>query len=153
MSFPVASRKGDFQSPPRAFQANGPEGQAAVLAVSTSAIAVDLTQGFSQAAYDKTKNANPASLVSNYLAIIADVDVGVIFGPTLASISSGNAPVIATTGTLTGNTYTGAAGTCFVIPANSGIKFLLQSGLDKFVGILGASSGKVRMYQISPSDA
>lgn len=154
MSYPVASRKADFQSPPRAYQASGPEGQVAALAVTTSAIAVDLSQGFSQGAYDGTKAGyKPTSPVQNYLAITSDVNIGIIFGQTLASVSSGNAPVIATTGTLSTNTYVGAAGTCFVLPANTSIKFLLQPTLDKFVGIVGASSGTVRMFQISPSDA
>jgi hypothetical protein len=153
MSLPVGSRKADFQSAPRAYQSGGPEGQAAALAVSGTAIAVDLTRGFSQAAYDGTKGANPKSPTDNYLAIIADVDVGIIFGPTLASVSGANAPVIATTGTLSSNVYVGAAGTCFVLPADFGMKFLLQPALDKFVGIVGASAGTVRIYQISPSNA
>jgi hypothetical protein len=151
---PVASRKADFQSAPRAYQAAGPEGQVAALAVDTTAIAVDLTAGFSQAAYNgQVSGTGPATATRNYLAIISDVNVGVIFGPTLASVSSGNAPAIATTGTLTGNTYTGAAGTCFVIPAGTGMKFLLQAAHDKFVGIVGAASGVVRLYQISPDNA
>lgn len=155
MSFPVASRKADFQSPPRAFQAAGPEGQVAVLAVSTTAIAVDLTQGFSQGAYDGTKGGyrGPTSPTENYLAIIASVDVGVIFGPSLASVTGGNVPAIATTGTLASNAYVGAAGTCFVIPAGTGMKFLLQKTLDQFVGIVGSGAGVVRLYQMSPNDA
>jgi len=155
MSLPVASRKADFQSPPRAYHANGPEGQVAALAVSATAIAVDLTQGFSQGPYDGTKGGyrGPETPTQNYLAIISDVDVGVIFGPTLASISGGNAPAIATTGSLSSNAYVGAAGTCFVIPAGTLMKFLLQPTLDKFVGIVGSEAGVVRLYQASPSDA
>jgi hypothetical protein len=153
MSTPAASRKGDFQSAPRAYQASGPEGQVAVLAVSAVAIAVDLTKGFSQLAYNQVKGADPTSPIRNCLTITADEDVGVIFGPTLASVTGGNVPVIATSGTLTGNTYTGAAGTCFVIPANQGMRFLLQAGRDNFVGIVAAAGGQVRMYQSSPSDA
>lgn len=156
MSLPVGNRKADFQSAPRAYQASGPEGQAAALAVSGTAIAVDLTQGFSQAPYDGTKGpkaTGPTSPTQNFLTLSADVNIGIIFGPTLASISGLNAPALATTGTLTSNVYTGAAGTCFVIPANQGMRFLLQKGLDNFVGIVGASAGVVRLYQSSPSDA
>lgn len=155
MSLPVASRKADFQSPPRAFQASGPEGQVAALAVSTTAIAVDLTQGFSQGPYDGTKGSykGPVSPTQNYLAVISSVDVGIIFGPTLASVTAGNVPAIATTGTLSSNAYVGTAGTCFVIPAGTGMKFLLQQNLDKFVGIVGSGVGVVRLCQISPSDA
>jgi hypothetical protein len=153
MSTPAASRKSDFQSPPRAYQADGPEGQAAALAVSTSAIAVDLTQGFSQAAYDGQRGADPRSPSNNYLTIVADVDIGIIFGPTAASVSSGNAPAIATTGTLSSNAYVGAAGTCFVVPADFAVRFLLQPALDKFVGIVGSGNGVVRLYQSSPSNA
>lgn len=153
MSLPVASRKADFQTPPRAFEADGHEGQVAVLAVTTTAIAVDLTQGFSQAAYDRTRGKDPKSPSNNYLAIISDVAVGVIFGPTLASVTSGNVPAIATTGSLSSNVYVGVAKTCWLIPASTGMKFLLQPALDKFIGIVGSGNGVVRLYQISPSDA
>lgn len=153
--YPVASRKSDFQSVPRAFQANGPECQVAVLAVSATAITLDLTKGFSQAAYTGTQGpTGPTSPVTNFLTIVSDVDIGIVFGPTNASVSSANAPVIATNGTLTGATYTGAAGTCFVIKANSQpTRFLPQAGLDNFLAIVGSGAGKVRIYQSSCSNA
>lgn len=153
MSTPVASRKSDFQTFPRAFATDGPEGQAVALDVDTSAIAVDLSQGFSQGVYDGTRGADPKSPTYNYIAIIADVDVGIISGPTLASVSGANAPDISVTGSLSGNTYVGAAGACFVLPAGFGMKFLAQKGLDQFLGIVGSEAGIVRMYQISPSNA
>lgn len=153
MSTPVASRKYDFQTLPRAFETDGVEGQAVALDVDTSAIAVDLAAGFSQGAYDGTRGADPKSLTYNYIAIIADVDIGIISGPTLASVSGANAPDISVTGTLSSNVYVGAVGTCFVLPAGFGMKFLAQKGVDQFLGIVGSEAGIVRMYQVSPSNA
>jgi hypothetical protein len=156
--YPVGSRKNDFITPPRAFASAGDPGQCAVLAVSASAITIDLTQGISQAttnlsqAGQKTK-----SPTQNCLTIEADVDIGIIFGRTSAAVSSGNAPVIANNGTLSGATYVGTAGTCFIIKAASSgqqpIRFLLQPGVDNFLGVVGSGAGKVRFYQSSPDDA
>lgn len=152
--YAVGSRKNDFQNPPRAFAANGSFGQAAVLAVSAVAIAVDLTKGISQAAYNKTVDGtDPTQVVRNYMTLQPDVDCGIIFGATIAAVSGTNAPVLATNGTLTGNTYTGAAGTCYVLKANTTYRFLLQQGLDNAMGIVATGAGKIRFYQSSPDNA
>jgi len=152
--YPVGSRKNDFQNPPRAFAAAGIWGQCAVLAVSAVAIAVDMSKGVSQAVYNKqVDGADPSQAIRNYFTFQPDVDCGVIFGATLASISGANAPALANTGTLTGNTYTGAAGTCYVLKANNTYRFLLQPGLDNFVGIVATGAGKIRYYQSSPDNA
>lgn len=156
--YPVASRKNDFTSTPRAYAAAGAPGQVASFAVSATAIYLDLTQGISQAAKNlQISGQDPKSPTRNYLSIVADVDVGVAFGPTAASVSGANAPVLATVGTVSGSgVYTGAAGTCWVIKANAGAsptRFLLQQGVDLFVGIVATGAGKCRVYQSSPDDA
>ena len=155
---PVGSRKSDFRTAPRANVANGPQGQVAVLAVSAVAIAVDLSQGISQPAKNLSfSGQDPKTPTRNAISISSDVDIGVIFGPSLAAVSGGNAPVIANNGTLTGNTYTGAAGTCWVVKAANGntdsVRFVLQPGLDVFMGVVATGAGKVRFYQSSPDDA
>ena len=156
--FPQASRKNDNRTAPRANTANGPQGQVAVLAVSAVAIAVDLSQGVSQPSKNLLfSGQDPKTPTRNALSITSDVDIGIIFGPTLASVSGGNAPVIANNGTLTGNTYTGAAGTCWLVKAANGntdaVRFILQPGQDVFMGVVGSGAGKVRFYQSSPDDA
>lgn len=151
---PVPARKTLDVSPPRAYTANGGQGQVAALAVSAVAIAVDLTKGFSQGSKDLQKQGqDPASVVRNCLTIVSDVDLGVIFGANVAAVSGGNAPVLATVGTLTSNVYTPGAGTCFYIPAKTPHRFLLQNGVDNAVGIVASGAGTVRLYQSSPDEA
>lgn len=151
--YPVGSRKNDFTTAPRAFVAAGLQGQVAVLAVSTTAIAVDLTQGFAQAAVNGTTGSDPKTPTRNCLTIQADVDIGIVFGANVAAVSGANAPVIANNGTLTTNTYTGAAGTCWVVKANTPFRITTQPGPDNALGIVATGVGKVRIYQSSPDNA
>lgn len=151
---PVPARKNLAVSAPRAYAAAGAPGQVATFGVSATPTYVDLTQGISQAAKDLTKSGqDPKSPTRNYLTIVADVDLGVIFGPTAASVSSGNVPDLSQAGSLSSGVYTGHAKTCWLIQAKVPQRFLLQQGVDLFVGIVGASSGTCRLYQSSPDDA
>jgi hypothetical protein len=151
---PVAARKNLFVSAPRAYAAAGAPGQVAAFAVSGTATYVDMTQGISQAARDMAKSGqDPKSPTRNYLAIVSNVDLGVMFGPTAASVTAGNVPALATVGALASGVYTGAAGTCFLIPANTPHRFLLQEGVDLFLGIVASGAGTCRIYQSSPDDA
>jgi hypothetical protein len=81
--------------------------------------------------------------LGGYVEFFADgTDVGIIFGPTAASVSSGNAPALATTGSA------GTAGVCARIPAGTYRTFFLK-GDDRFVGVVGAASGNLRISTAS----
>ncbi|AKU93369.1 hypothetical protein AKJ09_11515 [Labilithrix luteola] len=155
MPAPVASRKIDFVSAPRAFAAAGVPGQVAVIAVSAAATYIDLTRGISQAKKDpQVSGQDPKSLTRNYLTIEADTaDLGVVFGATSALVSGGNAPSLTASGTVASGVYTGAAGTCYVIKAGTKERFLLQASVDNFLGLVGSAAGNARIYQSSPDDA
>lgn len=153
MAFPVASRKADAQTPPRAYQASGPQGQAVAVSVSGSADYINLSKGFDQAPYDRSRQDKPTSPTENYVAIECDVDLGIIVGATAALVSSGNAPSLAAVGSVTGGVYSGAAGVCFVLYAKTAIKFLMQPGVDLFLGYVAAGAGTMRLYQCSPDNA
>lgn len=153
MAFPVASRKADYVSPPRAFQASGPEGQVLAVTVGGAASYFQISSGVSQAVFDRTQGNDPTSMGRNYLTIECDVDLAIIFGKTAALVTGGNVPVIATVGTLSAGLYTGAAGTSFVIYAKIPMRFLMESGQDLFMGFIGASAGTMRIYQMSSDKA
>ena len=71
-----------------------------------------------------------------YVSFEADtVDAGIVFGPTQASVTSGNAPVLATTGV-------NAAGACARIFAGQPPqRYQLQAGLDLWFGYVGSAAG------------
>lgn len=153
MAFPVASRKAAFVSAPRAFLANGPPGQVAALTVSTTAGAVSLLSGISQAAVNRTTGDDPKQAARNYVTIECDVDLGIILSSTLAGVTGGNVPVIAAVGSLVSNVYTGAAGTCFLLYAKQPIRILLQDTTDLFMGFVASGAGTMRFYQSSSDNA
>lgn len=151
---PVPARKTLAVTPPRAFASAGAPGQAAAFAVSGTATYIDLSKGISQAALNLAQSGqDPKSPTRNCVTVVADVDLGVIFGSTAASVSGANAPALATVGTLSSGAYTGAAGTAFYIPAKTPMRFLLQPGVDLVMGVVGSASGTCRLYQSSPDDA
>lgn len=92
-----------------------------------------------------------APATESYLTVVAGAgDVGVIFGKALADVTAGNAPVLATVGSLTANVYNNAAGVAFYIPAKTSVRFKLDRGQDNFMGLIGAG-GIVYFYQSSPT--
>lgn len=126
----------DLIQPPRA-------GQCANVAVSTVAIAVDL-----RLVGNQTPNlASATSKVGaqqRYVTIFADgADLGVIFGATLASISGGNVPALATLGT-------NVPGVCGRIPNGQERSYYVAAGTDVFVGIVGSAAGFARITPSSP---
>lgn len=152
---PVLARKTLAVTAPRAFVAAGLPGQVAAFSVSAVATVVNLTAGISQAAANLTTSGqDPKSPTRNCITVYADgADLGVIFGTSNASVTGGNVPVLATVGTLSGGTYTGAAGTCWRIPAGQSARFVLQFGVDLFMGVVASGAGTCRLYQSSPDDA
>lgn len=152
MAFPVASRKAQFVSCPRAFAASSYQGQVMAVAVSAVPGIFSVATGIAQAPLNRQTADDPKSLTRNYVTIECDVDLAVIFGPTSASVSAGaaNAPVIATVGTLSGGgVYTGVQGTAFVIYAKQPTRFLLQDQVDLFLGFVASGAGTMRLYQSS----
>lgn len=154
MAFPTASRKQAFISAPRAQAANGPPGQVVAITVSTTAAALNLGAGVSQAAFNRQTGDDPTQLQRNYVTIECDVDLGVIFSSTLAGVTGANVPAIATVGTVdaSGN-YTPAVKTTFVIYAKQPTRILLQQGLDVFMGFVASGAGTMRLYQSSADNA
>jgi hypothetical protein len=91
-----------------------------------------------------------AGIVGQYVTILADVvDGGIIFGPTVASVSGGNAPSLAALGTVTAGAYTISGTECFRIPVNTTVRFVLQPSVDLFMGYVGGTGGILRIYQSS----
>lgn len=76
-----------------------------------------------------------------YVSFEADTaDAGIIFGPTQASVTGGNAPNLSTTGV-------NAAGACARIFAGQPPqRYQLQAGLDIWFGYVGASTGNLRVW-------
>lgn len=152
-----------FVSPPRAKSTEA--GRAANIAVSATPGFIDLTTLGKPATYNaqQAAAAQPNGALGSYLTITADAaDVGVIFGTASADVSGGNAPVLATVGTVPAGVYTPAAGECFVIKSGQTARFLLRplpvggSGTtapitDQFMGFVGSGAGFMRLYQSSPA--
>lgn len=155
MAFPVPNRKAAFISAPRATLALGPPGQVVAITVSAVAAALDLRAGFSQAAPNRTTGDDPKQVTRNFVTVECDVDLAVIFGQTLALVTAGNVPAIATVGTVNASgVYTpAAAGTAFVIYAKQPTRLLLQDTLDLFMGFVASGAGTLRLYQSSSDNA
>lgn len=120
-------------SPPAenaAFGANIPKGGSQSVANSTSG------GGTVQAI---TVN-NPEGFIGKWIDIYADAqDIGIIAGPTQASVTSGNAPVLANND--------GSAGTCFRIAAGTYRSYYVDPD-RRWLGYVGAGNGQMR---IAPS--
>ncbi len=153
MSLPTAARKAAFVLAPRAFQALGPPGQVLAVTVSTVADYFALSAGISQAAYDAQVAADPKSLTRNFITIECDVDLGIIFGATAALVTGANVPAIATVGSLTAGVYTPVTKTCWVLYSKQSSSFLMQSGVDLFIGFVASGAGTMRIYQSSSDTA
>lgn len=70
-------------------------------------------------------------------------NVGMVAGPTNASVSGGNAPVIATTG------VPGTAGTCYVMAAGlPGERFFVGPD-ERFLGVVSSGTSTLRIHQSS----
>jgi L-cysteine desulfidase len=117
--------------------------QCANLAVTTTAIAVDL-----RLVGNQTPNMAAATgkvgTQQRFVTIYADgADLGVIFGPTSASVSGANVPALATVGT-------NVAGVCARIPVGQERSYYVMAGTDVWVGVVGSAAGSVRITPSSP---
>jgi hypothetical protein len=170
MSQSQATRQFHFVTVPRAHGASGPTGQVAVFQVGTAGKVLDLTKLTFGEVTDlqqaMTANLLGPGVEQDYITIEADgQDLGIVFGPTLASVTGANVPSLTAYGSVDGNgIYTGVSGTCFrlfasnairVIPCNgptpaaSALKPNVYQG-DQFMGLVMGATGTVRIYQSSP---
>jgi hypothetical protein len=154
-------RKSLWISPPRAYGATGPNGQVMVIPVSATAGYIQLNtatfgQSYSMGTSMLVTGTNapsgaPQGLMGCEISFYADgADVGIITGSTLASVTGGNVPVLATAGSITGGVYTGAAGTCWRILQSTSIRVMTQVGTDLYLAFVGSGTGNLRLYQSSP---
>lgn len=169
-----AARQSFFASPPRAAQLGVPGGIIAIT-VSTTASYIELDTLFPQLPSAGVSNTVPATnsaytsqlngACDQFISITAtSATVGVVFGPTAASVTTAgslyNAPALAVVGTVSGGAYTlpaassGSPGiVCLPIPAGTTVRFRITSYQDKFMGFVGSGAGTLYLYQSSQSDA
>ena len=82
---------------------------------------------------------NPSGFVGHYVDIFADgADVGIISGPTQASVTGGNAPNLSTTGS------PGTAGTCMRIASGTFRSYYVKPD-DQWLGVVGSAAGNLRI--------
>ena len=157
MSNDLAQRQSFLITPPRAF--GQLTGEVCVLATSTTAGVIDMrTVGVALANLSNSNGVAAAEgrigLTGNFCLIFAETaDLGLIVGPTLASVTTTNAPNLATAGSVNGSgVYTNVAGTCARVPAGTFVEFCPQSTQDLFLGFVASAAGKIRIYQNSASN-
>jgi hypothetical protein len=149
-----------FRTPPRASQLAVP-GSIVVVPVSTAPGYLNLSLLWPQG-LDLTPDGAAASSVYNdqvngvqgyRIGIYADgADIGIITGRVAADVTGGNAPVLATAGSVTAGVYTGAAGACWRL-VNGATQFEVIPTIfqDVILGYVGSASGNMRLFQISGS--
>lgn len=121
-----------FVSPMMAADASPNQGKVAgaALAATTGNVIVDLTTLPAVPADWPASSKNIApNVLGHFLDMTAEGgDVYFIFGPTLASVSGGNAPAPATVNTVTSNAITSSVGVCMYLPAGQTRSFKLWAG-------------------------
>lgn len=149
--------------------ASGTAPAAICLAAGTGQVTVDLTSlpgsqlNAALAPGNDAYNPNP---LGHFLFLQADgADIYVAFGPTLASLTGGNALAPATPSTVANNVVTPVAGGCillkngiqparFRLPANTNTRDNADVGASspaRFLGFLTSTgSGTLRLYQVGP---
>jgi hypothetical protein len=162
MSLSLPARRYFFRTGPRASQLAIP-GSIAVLPVTTSASYLNLALLYTQspgstlpagAALNSSFSDQQNGVQGTRVVLYADgADVGIILGALSGDVSGANAPVLATQGTLVGGAYTSAAGTCWRIPAGTTFEFEPVLTQDFFLGFVGSTSGSLRVFQVSGSNA
>lgn len=128
-------RNANWLSPPRA-------GQVTAITVSTSASSQDMTLIGNQTRSLANQWTNTTGAMGKIVVIYADgADLGVITGPTQASVTTSNAPALATTGVNT-------PGVCFRIQAGTYQAFELSAGMDNWLGFVASGSGTMRIWVV-----
>jgi hypothetical protein len=173
---PISGRQFFASTPPRSVSlssgqapytptANTGPGLIAVIATSTVAAALDLTQLFAPPYNSSQGSQQSPGLPGNMISIFADTtDVGLLFGPTLASVTGANVPALAAAGTVNASgIYTLSGKECWRIATGTLQRFLLGAtqkkaadgtvfGGDNFLGFVSTGAGLIRVFQSSPSN-
>lgn len=138
-----ATRQSDYITAPTAPAAITVSAAPAVIDLST------LPMGASKSAIPGQGYPTP---VGSYVTIQAEVaDIYIVFGPSAASVTTTNAPVKATVGTVNASgAYAVVAGTAFRIPADQVVALLIEPA-SQFMGFVGSSAGTMRLYHSSPT--
>lgn len=130
------TRQLNFELPPRA-------GLIGAVALSAVAGSQNLALLDNQAVNLASADALQIGPLGCDVTFIADgTDAYVVFGPTSASVTAGNAPVAATTGV-------NAAGVAMKFPNNVKVRLKLTA-IDQWIGFVGAATGTLRFYRSSP---
>lgn len=149
----IQTRMFHWVSPPRASN-QGLIGEVAAIAVSAVAGVLDVRTVAAQVYSAASADGNQMlGLVGQYITIEADgADLGITFGPTLASVTGAHVPALAGVGTVNGSgVYTEANTVCYRIPNGQERRFLLQKERDLFLGFVGSAAGTMRLFQSVPS--
>lgn len=80
-------------------------------------------------------------------------NVGLILGTLVGDVTGANAPVIATQGTLSSGTYTGAVGSCWLLLAGATIELEAFATQDVYLGFVGSTTGGLQIFQCSAPGA
>ena len=164
MSQSMQTRLSDWIIPPRAAgagaastPAKGVLGSPVTVAVSSTAVVIDLTQlaGVPQStSLQTTEGSMQRGAVGHYVTLTADgCDIYFITGPTFASVSAANAPLARTVQVPTGTGATVAtAQSCQPVAAGMQFPMMPMKDVDQFIAIvtLGAATGFATLVQSSP---
>jgi hypothetical protein len=98
--------------------------------------AVSIAGGGTQA---QPTTLQPSGYVGHFIDVFSDgADTGIITGPTSASVSGANAPVLATTGN------SGTAGVCMRINAGQTKRYFITAD-DRFMGVVSSATTLLRI--------
>ncbi len=88
--------------------------------------------------------ASKVGFQGRYVTLHADgADVGFVFGPTSASVTGANAPVLATVGV-------NVAGVCERLSNGERLQYYVAAGTDVFIGFVATGAGVLRILASSP---
>ena len=118
-------------------------GEISNISVSAVAGSIDLTTIGPQLEPDAKTPQRTKGMPGHYMSIFADgADVYVLFGATQASVTGGNAPVIATTGS-------NAAGCCVKSPNGQERQIRPAVGIHNWMGYIASGAGTARVWRSS----